>query len=184
MGTVLSTCVSQTPSLKLACSPVVEHLCSMHRTLGLITNITHTTLPLNPRSWSNSDTFSEHLCQGTLLGKLPLSPYPFLPYSVSPLGSYLYFLKQDFFQREREVEEERRVERERERERDGNVWLTLGTANHCEICNAFLKPVLKVTLESMTCNWGRSRRLMRLRSTCFSEPTSSSFQSTLKVPCR
>lgn len=44
------------------------------------------------------------------------------------------------------MEEGRRAERERERERDGNVWLTHGTANHCESCNAFLKPVLKVTL--------------------------------------
>lgn len=99
-GTVLSTCVYQTPSLKLACSQVVEHLSSMHSTLGLITNVTLTTLPLNSRSWSNLDTFSECLCQGTLLGKFPLSPYPFLSHSVSPLGSHLYFLKQDFFQRE------------------------------------------------------------------------------------
>lgn len=44
MGTILSTCGSQTPFLNLACSPVVQHLCSMHRTLGLITNITHTLL--------------------------------------------------------------------------------------------------------------------------------------------
>lgn len=45
-----------------------------------------------------------------------------------------------------EMEEGRRAETERERERDGNVWLTHGTANHCESCNAFLIPVLKVTL--------------------------------------
>lgn len=44
------------------------------------------------------------------------------------------------------MEEGRRAETERERERDGNVRLTHGTVNHCESCNAFLIPVLKVTL--------------------------------------